>query len=436
MTINSPPRAGATDRGPALLQASDIEVSLGGRTVLRGVSCAVERGEMVGIVGPNGSGKTTLLRTVAGLSGKFHGVVTVAGEDTSQMTALERARRIAYLPQNSAAGYGFTAMEIALMGRYPHLGRFQLEGGSDREIAMRALERTETAEFADRRIGELSGGERQRVLMARALAQTPLVLLLDEPTSSLDLRHQLLMMEMVRGETANGIGAIAVLHDLSLASRFCDRMVILAEGQVVDDGPPEAVLTRENLRAAFEVDATVSIDPLTGRPRVALVGPAAEGRKQQARIHLICGAGSGRYLMQSLVGAGYEVTLGGLGEGDTDREAADHLDLAYLPVSQFIPLTEQHQATHEELVRSADVVIVCDMPVGPNNLVDLEVSAFARKLLVIEERDFADRDYTGGVAAQVYAGLTQRAEVTNSRDVLALVTSLTEEGSGEGQAST
>ena len=401
-----------------------LHVRLGGSPVLRGVSWEVSRGEFVVVIGPNGSGKTTLLRALAGLIKASAGRIVIDGVDASGLSARERARSVAYLPQSSSSGYSFTAFEVALMGRYPSLGRFQLETQGDREIAYRALERTEAAQFAERRIGELSGGERQRVLMARTLAQQPQLLLLDEPTSNLDLKHQLSLMALVRGEVANGLAAVAVLHDLSLAARFADRLVLLKEGSVMADGPPGSVLTPANLRAAFEVDATVSPDPLTGRPRVNLTGPADAGgagmdEMPGGTVHLICGAGSGRFLMQTLVSAGYEVTVGQLGEGDTDREAADHLGVRYVAVSPFSPVGEEEIQAHDALVAAADLVIVCDMPVGPNNFSNLEAAAGAGRLILVEDRPFVERDYTGGRASGIYEDLAAHGVRLSAKDVLA-----------------
>ncbi|MCH8224015.1 MAG: ABC transporter ATP-binding protein [Chloroflexi bacterium] len=437
LPATSPALSGAGDRQAAgagvYLGVDQLRVTLGGNAVLRGVSLEVSRGEFVAVIGPNGSGKTTLLRALAGLIKANGGRIVIGGVDAAGLSARVRARSVAYLPQSSSSGYSFTAFEVALMGRYPSLGRFQLETQADREIAYRALERTEAAQFADRRIGELSGGERQRVLMARTLAQQPELLLLDEPTSNLDLKHQLSLMALVRGEVANGLAAVAVLHDLSLAARFADRLVLLKDGVVMADGSPGSVLTPANLREAFEVDATVSSDPLTGRPRVNLTGPAGAGGtgpdgSSGGTVHLICGAGSGRFLMQTLVSAGYEVTVGQLGEGDTDREAADYLGVRYVETSPFSPAGEVEREAHEALVAAADLVIVCDMPVGPNNLSNLEAAAGAGRLILVEDRLFGGRDYTGGRAGGIYQGLCDRGLRLSARDVLAGVDHIFMEG--------
>jgi len=259
--------------GDPLLRVANLRVKLGRTAVVDGVSFDVGPGEMVGIIGPNGSGKTTTLRAVSGLVDPDYGSVELSGVRLDQLDARARAKKVAYLPQSSGHGMSFTAMEIALMGRYPHLGRFQVEGANDRKIALNALKRTGVEAFVDRQIGDMSGGERKRVLIARSLAQEPELLLLDEPTASLDLKHQIELMALIHTEATAGMGAVVVLHDVSLAARHCDRLVLLDHGKLVADGRPSEVITAENLANVFEVEANIEIDELTDRPLVRLIGP-------------------------------------------------------------------------------------------------------------------------------------------------------------------
>ena len=178
------------------------------------------------------------------------------------------------MPQIVPYTHGFTAMELVLMGRYPHLGRFQIEGAGDERIARDAMRLTETEQFADRTLDTLSGGERQRVIVSRALAQQPRILLLDEPTSNLDVLHQLKVLGLVRQLVDDGLTAVAAIHDLNMASRFCDRLVLLQEGRVLAEGTPEEVLTPKLIAQAFGVKAAVYQDPNTGSHAISLIGPA------------------------------------------------------------------------------------------------------------------------------------------------------------------
>ena len=256
------------------LTARGVCVRLGGVPVLRAVSVTARGGEVTGVIGPNGAGKSTLLRVLAGVLRAESGSVRLGGADLDRVPATARARRVAYLPQQDAA-QPFTALETVLMGRYPYLRRFQLEGQRDRRIARAAMARTETERFEARGLDRLSGGERQRVLLARALAQQAGVLVLDEPLASLDLRHRLAVLATLRVEAARGATVVVALHDVELAGRYCDRLILLAGGAVAGCGVPEAVLVPDNFRAVFGVEAVISREPATGQRRVWLVGPSA-----------------------------------------------------------------------------------------------------------------------------------------------------------------
>ena len=256
-----------------MIRIDGVVVELGGREVLRDVSLSVPAGEFLGLVGPNGAGKTTLLRTVNGLVEPTRGRVAVAGEPVVGRSARDLARRVATVPQETTLGFDFSARDVVAMGRTPHQSRFAGADAADHDAVERALERTETAALADRPVGELSGGERQRVLLARALAQETPVLLLDEPTASLDINHQVATLSLVRELAGEGRTAVAAIHDLDLAARFCDRLALVADGELVAVGTPREVLTADRLERAYGVRTVVSEHPVTGTPTVTALGP-------------------------------------------------------------------------------------------------------------------------------------------------------------------
>ena len=258
----------------AAIAAEDVSLRLGDTQALNSVSFGVRHGEIVGLIGPNGAGKSTLLRVLAGLSQPDAGSIKLGNIPFSEIDAAERARRIAFMPQRENA-HPFTALETVLMGRYPHLGRFELEGKWDRQLAREAMARTETIKFESRQLNELSGGERQRVVLARALVQQARVILLDEPSSALDLRHRLSIMETLRQEIVmRQVAVVVALHDVALAGRYCDRLALMSEGSVDSVGLPIDVLTSENLKHVFGVETRVQADPETGSPQVWLISPA------------------------------------------------------------------------------------------------------------------------------------------------------------------
>ena len=261
---------------PHAISAEGLSFEIEAETLLDGVDLHAVRGQLVGLIGPNGAGKSTLLRAISGILRYQRGTVRLEGADLKSLSSREVAAGLALIPQIAPYTHGFTSIELVLMGRYPHLGRFQIEGREDARIAREAMRLTETEQFADRTLETLSGGERQRMFVSRALAQQPRVLLLDEPTSNLDVLHQLKVFDLVRELVDGGLTAIAAIHDLNMAARYCDRLVLLFEGQVLADGTPEEVLSPETLESAFGVKAAVYRDPITGSLAISLIGPADE----------------------------------------------------------------------------------------------------------------------------------------------------------------
>jgi iron complex transport system ATP-binding protein len=260
-----------------LLSADRISMRWDGRSILDRLSLQIRPGEFVGLIGPNGAGKTTLLRLIAKLLEPTGGALFLEGNALAPLRQREVAKRVAVVPQATTTEFGFPALEAVLMGRHPHLGRFHAETAEDYRIAREAMALTETLPFAERPVTELSGGERQRVIVARALAQQPRLLLLDEPTANLDLCHQIQVLELVRRLVRQGPAAVAALHDLELASRYCERLVLLRAGVVLAEGPPAEVLTVERLAEAFGIKASVSPNPLTGGLSISVLSAVADG---------------------------------------------------------------------------------------------------------------------------------------------------------------
>ena len=261
---------------PQAISAQDLTYEVEGKTLLDGVDLQAERGQLVGLIGPNGAGKTTLLRTISGILRYRQGSIHLEGSDLKSMSPKDAAATLALVPQIAPYTYGFTSMELVLMGRYPHLGRFQIEGREDDRIAREAMRLTEIEQFADRTLDTLSGGERQRVFVARALAQQPRILLMDEPTANLDVLHQLKVLDLVRQLVDDGLTAVAAIHDLNMAARYCDKLVLLNGGQVLAEGSPSEVLTPETIESAFGVKSAAYQDPVTGSLAISLIGPADE----------------------------------------------------------------------------------------------------------------------------------------------------------------
>ena len=258
----------------SLIFAEALKVSFNGRAALDGAGLRVERGETVGLLGPNAAGKTTLLRTLAGLIEPQAGLVTLDGAPLDSIPRAARARRIGYLPQSASCHWPLTVERLAALGRIPHLGAFAREGERDREAVARALADCDVTDLAARPVTALSGGEQARVMLARALAGEPELLLADEPVAQLDPWHQLRVMELMRAIASRGGAVVVALHDLVLAARFCDRLVLLDHGKVAADGAPSAVLTEAVLARVFGIAAAVvqHVDGLLVVPRARIDG--------------------------------------------------------------------------------------------------------------------------------------------------------------------
>jgi iron complex transport system ATP-binding protein len=237
------------------LACAALNVSLGRRAVLRDVAAGVAAGETVGLIGPNGAGKTTLLRALAGLIAPASGAVTLDGRPLAGVDPRARARAIGYLPQDGTIHWSLPVRDVVAMGRLPHRGDFAPPGPDDRAAVAAAMAALDVDALADRPATALSGGERARVLLARVLAGMPRFLLADEPVAGLDPYHRLEVMEHLAARAEAGIGVVVVLHDLTLAARFCRRLLLVDGGRLVAEGAPAEVLTPERLAAVYRIAA-------------------------------------------------------------------------------------------------------------------------------------------------------------------------------------
>jgi iron complex transport system ATP-binding protein len=242
-----------------MIELHDLTVRFDGHVAVRGASFAAESGEWIVLIGPNGAGKTSVLRAVCGLL-PFEGEVLLDGHDARRLGRRELARIVAFVPQSPATPPELTVAEYVLLGRTPHIGYFAVEGAADRRAAAGALERLELDGFAERPLGSLSGGELQRVVLARALAQEAPILLLDEPTTALDLGRQQQVLELIDSLRCDGLTVVSTMHDLTLAGQYAARLLLLDRGVVAAEGTPEQVLSVANLSAHYDARVRVVHD--------------------------------------------------------------------------------------------------------------------------------------------------------------------------------
>jgi iron complex transport system ATP-binding protein len=390
-----PPRADAE------IEITGLVCRFGAAAALEGVSFTIPSGTLCGIVGPNGAGKTTLLRVIAGTLGPRAGVVAVAGRDPLATPAPELARLMAVLPQRPVAPSGITVREAVAWGRGPHLGRLAQPGAEDLRAVDEALADARIVSLADRPLETLSGGELHQALIARALAQRPRILLMDEPTVHLDLTHQVEVMELLRRLTARGVTVVAVLHDLNLAAAYCDPLALLARGRLLGFGAPSTVIRADLIARAYGTVTSVRANPATGRPYVVATAPVRP-RATGPRVHVIAGGGAGSELITRCVAMGFRVSVGVVHVMDSDDETARALDLRIVEEAPFSPVGEETTAAAAALARASDAVVVAPVPVGVGNLRNLEVAAaaLAHGVPVVIVGGLTGRDFTGGIATR------------------------------------
>ena len=398
--------AAATAHVPLLVYDA-ADVGYAGRPVVRGAALSVRAGEVVGLVGPNGAGKSTLLRAITGDAELLGGTLSLAGADASALSALERARIVGVVPQQVTSAFSLPAREFVEMGRHPHLTRFAALSAHDREVVDRVLALTDTARLSQQPTDELSGGDLQRLALAQALAQEPSVLLLDEPTSHLDLNHQLQVLELVRSlATEQGIAVLAVFHDLDLAARYADRIAVIADGRMGVPDSPGRVITAETLRAVFGVRAVIGTDPVTGSVSVTpVLREGAVPSRRRGRVLVVGGSGVAAPLMRRLVLGGWQVSAAALNAGDADAVIAEALGVEYAALPPFAPMDAAAESRVAGLVAGADAVLVCEVPFGHGNAGNLAAAANAARagLPVVLVGDIVGRDFTGGFAEGLWA---------------------------------
>jgi len=414
------------------LHCDDLTVRYGERVALSGVTLSAHAGEFLALAGPNGSGKTTLLRAVLGFLTPERGRVELFGRPSEGLSARERAQKVAWVPQMESPRDNVRLYDYVLYGRFPYHGPLDADSGADRAIARRVLAEVGLADRSQDGILSLSGGERQRATLARALAQTTPLLLLDEPTSHLDIAHQLDLLGRVRTlSQERSVSVVAAIHDLNLAARFADRIVVLSHGRLVADGPPGEILSVDLLARVWGISADLRRDPRSGAPYLIpqhLLSMSAPVPRERAGgpVHVVGGGGAASPILRILTEEGFLVSAGVLPLLDSDAEAAEALALPVAIEVPFAPLSDEARARNRSLLTAAQAIVVAPFAVGPSNLANLEdVRPFVRTTptYLVRQPPIHDRDFCGGAAIGAYtalldAGATEVADATELLRVL------------------
>lgn len=399
------------------LRISGIDCYYGSFKALDNVNFSVREDEFVGILGPNGSGKTTILKAISRTLKPIVGTVFLDDTNIYDMDNRAVAKNVAVVPQETIATFDFTALDIVLMGRNPYIDRFRQESREDLAITKRVMELTNTWNFAERPVNELSGGEKQRVIIARALTQEPKILLLDEPTTHLDISNQLEIMDLIKQlcKTKKML-IIAVFHDFNLAARYCDSLILLKEGKIVAVGESSKTLTSENVRKVFSVDTIVKKHPITGFLHVIPISKPRNQQQKSLSVHLICGGGTGSPVMKVLTDEGYSVTAGVLNLLDTDQETAQLLKIPTTSEAPFSPITEDAHTANLKMISKANVLVITPTQFGDGNLRNLNAAETALEkgipTILLEDGPFEERDFTNGKATKYLTKLKNNGAIT------------------------
>lgn len=354
-----------------VLEIHDLTVSYGETPVIEKLTLAIQQGKFIGILGPNGCGKTTLIKTISKIIQPSTGEILIKGKTLTSFDTRSLAKIIGCVSQETGIAFSFTVKDIVMMGRHPYIGRLSPMSENDLNIVSEAMKITNITHLSDRPVTELSGGERQRVLIARTLAQNPEILLLDEPTSHLDVNHQIDILSMIQALIPK-ITVVGVLHDLNLASYFCDTIVLMKKGKIIAVGSPKEVLTRELIKEVFSIKMMISTHPLTGKPYL-IPEYGSFSSPDSRKIHVISGAGSGTEIFYSLCMRGFSVTAGVLSQGDSDCETAGILGIDTIIEKPFAAVTKDSADRAAALAKEADYIVVTPMPVGEGNYANLEL---------------------------------------------------------------
>lgn len=391
-----------------IIEIQKLNYKINDNIILRDISLTVKPGEFVGLIGPNGAGKTSLLKCINGIN-RAEGTIKIKGINIFRQSDKKLAADIALMHQNTSISFPFPALEIVLMGRYPYLKRLQRESREDYKIAKRNMEYTDTDKLESSPITEMSGGERQRVLFAKTLTQETDIILLDEPTASLDITYQEQIFKYSRELSEQGTTIIAAIHDLKIAAKYCTRLVLLSEGRIAADGNPEEVLTSEHLSRVYGINALVYRNRITGLLDI-YINNEGPGRKRE-KVHVIGGGGSASGVLRHLYERGYSISAGVFSHGDSDIGSAEVFGVPSLVEDPFSEISDEMHSRSISYIESSDITILCNIPFGLQNIKNLEAAQYAQKLVIIEDDLPETRDYTGGRAAELYNTLKKNAAV-------------------------
>ena len=395
--------------------------------VLKNLNFEIKKNSFVSILGPNGSGKSTIVKLISKVLTGYNGEILIEGKNIRDLNQIEIAKKIAVVPQNTSLGFNFSVFETVMMGRYPYLSRFKSENQEDYKIVTEVMKLTRTEIFKDKNYNELSGGEKQRVVIAQTLVQDSPIIILDEPTTHLDINFQIEFMELFFSLFKNNKKTIiGIFHDINLAIQYSEKIILLKDGDIFCYGNVEQVITRTNMMSVFNSDVYIGKNPFTGKLYVSpnfnlQLIHANEMIKKEIKVHVIGGGGAASPILNMLHNSGYIVSTGVINNLDTDLNTALQLGITFVNEAPFSPISKEAYSRNLKLIKTSDFVILPCVEFGNGNFLNLSAALEAihlgKKVIVINTTDINTRDYVGGKAIALYLEiLSGNAVVLNDND--------------------
>ncbi|MHB1253009.1 MAG: ABC transporter ATP-binding protein [Candidatus Humimicrobiaceae bacterium] len=409
------------------INVKNLNFSYGGAPVLKNLNFEIRKNSFISILGPNGAGKSTIINLISKVLTGYDGEILIEGKNIRDLNQIEIAKKISVVPQNTSLGFNFSVFETVMMGRYPYLSRFKSENQEDYKIVTEVMKLTRTEIFKDRNYNELSGGEKQRVIIAQTLVQNSPIIILDEPTSHLDINFQIEFMELFfslfKKDKKTIIG---IFHDINLAIQYSEKIMLLKDGDIFCYGNVEEIITRTNMMSVFNSDVYIGKNPFTGK---LYVSPnfnlqfihTDEIIKKEIKVHVIGGGGAASPILNMLHNSGYIVSTGVVNNLDTDINTAEQLGITFINEAPFSPISEEAYLRNLELIKTSDFVILPCVEFGNGNFLNLSAALEAihlgKKVIVINTTDINTRDYVNGKAVLLYLEiLSGNAVVLNNND--------------------
>ncbi|MFW5889629.1 MAG: ABC transporter ATP-binding protein [Halanaerobium sp.] len=393
-----------------MIKTENLKFSYNKEEILKGINLNFKKGDFVGIIGPNGSGKSTLLKNISRSLQADSGIIYLDSRILNEYGSKELAQKLAVVPQDCQISFNFDVYDVIMMGRHPYQKRWSRLNEKDRKIVNDVMEVTDTLKLKEKKINELSGGERQRVIIARALAQKPEILLLDEPTASLDINYQGEIYDLLEHlNSSMDLTIITVSHDLNLTAQYCKKLILLKKGYIFASGSAEEVLTEKNIKEVYNTKVMIYNNPISNKPFITLIPSSDRNENKEIKnsninIHVISGGGTAKFFLADLAKLGYEISIGVLNIGDADWQLARELGLEIVEAPPFEDISQAEIDKNKKLISKSDIIVMTDVPFGHGNLENIIIlESFPNKpKIFFNNISINKRDYTKGKAGVIW----------------------------------